>query len=163
MSGEQEAPTQQQQPDQEKKPEEPASAAAPQGSGSSPAAEIKTRSWRALVLTGHGGYDKMKLQVKTQNEPQLKAGEVLVRVKACGLNFAELLGRQGLYEPLPAPPVVMGMEGSGVVEAVGDGVEDRKVSTALLGAPTPTENHHAISLLMCCGPFAPCSPYNASG
>lgn len=140
MSGE-EAPTQQQQPEQEKQPEEPppaAAAAAPaaapdaaapqESAGSIPAAEEKRLSFRALVLTGHGGYDKVKLQVKTQPEPQLKAGEVLVRVKACGLNFAELLGRQGLYELLPAPPVVMGMEGSGVIEAVGEDVKDRKVS-----------------------------------
>ncbi len=127
MSGE-EAPTQQQQSEPETKPP-PAAADAPQESGSSsPAAEGRTLSWRALVLTGHGGFDKMKLQVKTQSEPQLKAGEVLVRVKACGLNFAELMGRQGLYELLSAPPVVMGMEGSGVVEAVGEDVKDRKVS-----------------------------------
>nr|XP_046233259.1 synaptic vesicle membrane protein VAT-1 homolog [Scatophagus argus] len=133
MSGE-EAPTQQQQPEQEKKPDEPppAAANAPQGSGGSPEAERKSLSFRALVLTGHGGYDKIKLQVKTQGEPQLKAGEVLVRVKACGLNFAELLGRQGLYDLLPAPPVTMGMEGSGVIEAVGEDVEDRKVGDRVI-------------------------------
>lgn len=133
MSAEEEAPSQQRQPEEEeeKKPggggEEPPLAASP-APGSNPATQGKTRSFRALVLTGHGGYDKVKLQVKTEAQPQLKAGEVLVRVKACGLNFAELLGRQGLYDPLPAPPVIMGMEGSGVIEAVGEGVEDRKVS-----------------------------------
>lgn len=129
MSGES-APTQQQQPEQEKKPDEPppAAADAPQESGGSPAAGEKPPPCRALVLTGYGGYDKVKLQVKAQSEPRLKAAEVLVRVKACGLNFAELLGRQGLYELLPAPPVTMGMEGSGVIEAVGEDVKDRKVS-----------------------------------
>ncbi|KAL3967779.1 P-type Cu+ transporter [Sarotherodon galilaeus] len=160
MSGE-EDPTQQQQPEQEKKPDEPPSAAsdAPQQeSGSSspaaepaaaaaeqpaaaaepaaaaaaPAAEEKPLSFRALVLTGHGGYDKVKLQVKTMAKPKLKAGEVLVRVKACGLNFAELLGRQGLYELLPSPPVTMGMEGSGVIEAVGEDVNDRKVGDRVI-------------------------------
>lgn len=133
MSGE-EAPTQHQQPEQEKKPNEPPPAAsdAPQESESSPAAEEKPISWRALVLTGHGGYDKMKLQVKTESKPQLKAGEVLLRVKASGLNFAELLGRQGLYDMLPNPPVTMGMEGSGVVEAVGEDVKDRKVGDRVI-------------------------------
>ncbi|KAM3591614.1 uncharacterized protein V6R79_004818 [Siganus canaliculatus] len=133
MSGE-EAQTQQQEPEQQKTTEEPppAPADAPQESESSPAAEEKPVSCRALVLTGHGGYDKIKLQVKTQNKPQLKAGEVLLRVKACGLNFAELLGRQGLYELLPAPPVIMGMEGSGVIEAVGEDVEDRKVGDRVI-------------------------------
>lgn len=140
MSAEEEAPgqlQQQQQPpppppppeEQDKNPEEPPPAASP-APGSSPATQSKAASFRALVLTGHGGYDKVKLQVKTEAQPQLKAGQVLVRVKACGLNFAELLGRQGLYDPLPAPPVIMGMEGSGVIEAVGEGVDDRQVSTA---------------------------------
>ncbi|XP_078134948.1 synaptic vesicle membrane protein VAT-1 homolog [Sander vitreus] len=133
MSGE-EAPTLQQQPEQEKKLDEPPPAAseAPQESGSSPAAEEKPLSFRSLVLTGYGGYDKVKLQVKTQKQPQLEAGEVLVHVKACGLNFAELLGRQGLYELLPAPPVTMGMEGSGVIEAVGEDVKDRKVGDRVI-------------------------------
>ncbi|XP_070783239.1 synaptic vesicle membrane protein VAT-1 homolog [Enoplosus armatus] len=135
MSGEEEAPIPQQQPEQEKQPDDPPPAAteAPQESGSSPAAaEEKPLSFRALVLTGYGGYDKVKLQVKTQSEPRLNAGEVLVRVKACGLNFAELLGRQGLYEQLPAPPVTMGMEGSGVIEAVGEEVKDRKVGDRVI-------------------------------
>lgn len=129
-----EAPTQQQPPEQEKKPDEPPPAAldAPQESCSSPAAEEKPLSCRALVLTGFGGYDKVKLQVKAQSQPQLQAGEVLVRVKACGLNFGELLGRQGLYELLPAPPVTMGMEGSGVIEAVGEDVTDRKVGDRVI-------------------------------
>lgn len=138
MSGE-EAPTQQEQPEQqqqqqqqeqqEQKPDDPP----PQEPGSSPAAAgEKPLSYRALVLTGFGGYDKVKLQVKTQKQPQLAAGEVLVRVKACGLNFAELMGKQGLYEPLPAPPVTMGMEGSGVIEAVGEDVKDRKVGDRVI-------------------------------
>ncbi|KAM6897358.1 synaptic vesicle membrane protein VAT-1 homolog [Xenentodon cancila] len=133
MSGE-EAPTQQEQPEQVKKPDEPppAASAESQESCSSPAAEEKQFSCRALVLTGYGGYDKIKLQVKTQKKPQLKAGEVLVRVKACGLNFAELLGKQGLYELLPSPPVIMGMEGSGVIEEVGEDVKDRKVGDRVI-------------------------------
>lgn len=118
--------------------EPPAAVAEPPAAA--PAAEEKPLSFRALVLTGHGGYDKVKLQVKTMAKPKLKAGEVLVRVKACGLNFAELLARQGLYELLPSPPVTMGMEGSGVIEAVGEDVNDRKVSKGLLNAfPTPTK------------------------
>lgn len=137
-----EAPTQQQPPEQEKTPDEPPPAApdAQQESPSSPAAEEKTLSCRALVLTGYGGYDKVKLQVKALSQPQLQAGEVLVRVKACGLNFAELLGRQGLYELLPAPPVTMGMECSGVIEAVGEDVTDRKVSTGPLSAQSHPQN-----------------------
>ncbi|XP_074477111.1 synaptic vesicle membrane protein VAT-1 homolog [Sebastes fasciatus] len=138
MSGE-EAPTPPQQLQQEKMPDEeppPAAAEAPQESGSPAAAEEeKPVSCRALVLTGYGGYDKVKLMqvkpLKTQQQ-QLEAGEVLVNIKACGLNFAELMGRQGLYELLPAPPVAMGMEGSGVIEAVGQDVKDRKVGDRVM-------------------------------
>lgn len=133
MSGEDAAAEQQQpQPEQDaSKPEDPP--ASPKEPGNTPVAEEKTPiSCRALVLTGYGGYDKIKLQVKSMPPPEPKPGEVLVRVKACGLNFAELLGRQGQYDLLPSPPVTMGMEGAGVVEAVGDGVEDKKVGDRVM-------------------------------
>lgn len=116
------------------KTESPPAAAAEAEAAATPAAttekvpEEETFTYRALVLTGYGGYDKVKLQVK-KGKPTLKAGEVLVRVKACGLNFADLMARQGLYDRLPSPPVTPGMECSGVVEAVGEEVTDRKVST----------------------------------
>uniref|UniRef100_A0A3Q2YT30 Alcohol dehydrogenase-like N-terminal domain-containing protein n=1 Tax=Hippocampus comes TaxID=109280 RepID=A0A3Q2YT30_HIPCM len=98
-------------------------------SNPSPKVVMSPLSCRSLVLTGYGGYDKVQLQVKPIGRPRLKPDEVLVRVKACGLNFAELMGRQGLYEPLPAPPVTLGMEGAGIIEAVGEEVRDRKVRT----------------------------------
>lgn len=145
MSGE-DAPAQQQnavdqkqetKPAEEPKSEppktEPAPAAAAEAAAT-PAAttekvpEEEAFTYRALVLTGYGGYDKVKLQVK-KGKPVLKAGEVQIRVKACGLNFADLMARQGLYDRLPSPPVTPGMECSGVVEAVGEEVTDRKVST----------------------------------
>jgi NADPH2:quinone reductase len=50
------------------------------------------------------------------------AGEVLVRVKACGLNYADVLQREGLYLGGPKPPYFPGAEAAGVVESVGPGV-----------------------------------------
>ena len=47
-----------------------------------------------------------------------------MRVRAAGLNFAEVMARQGLYPDAPKPPCVVGYEGAGVVDAVGQGVED---------------------------------------
>ncbi|MEE6528230.1 hypothetical protein FKM82_030314, partial [Ascaphus truei] len=82
-------------------------------------------TYKCLVLSGHGGYDKVKL-VHKKGAPAPKAGEVLVAVKACGLNFADLMARQGLYERLPSLPVSLGMECAGVVEALGEGVTDRQ-------------------------------------
>lgn len=146
MSGE-DAPAQQQnavdqkqetKPAEEPKNEAPKTESAPADAATADAApttekvpEEETFTYRALVLTGYGGYDKVKLQVK-KGKPALKAGEVLVRVKACGLNFADLMARQGLYDRLPSPPVTPGMECSGVVEAVGEEVTDRKVGDKVM-------------------------------
>jgi NADPH:quinone reductase-like Zn-dependent oxidoreductase len=48
---------------------------------------------------------------------------MLVRVSACGVNFADLMARKGLYPGSPTPPGVVGYEVSGTVEAVGEGVD----------------------------------------
>jgi NADPH:quinone reductase-like Zn-dependent oxidoreductase len=45
-----------------------------------------------------------------------------VQVRACGLSFADVLARQGKNPTTPPPPCVLGMEGAGVVEGVGEGV-----------------------------------------
>lgn len=103
---------------------------------------------RALVLTGFGGYEKVKVQTRRGGGP--RPGEVSVRVRACGLNFADLLARQGLYDRLPPPPVCPGMECAGTVCALGDGVSDRQVG----GGPAPVLPFPFLSL-----PFGP----NGSG
>jgi len=76
---------------------------------------------RAIVTTRNGDIDVMK--VETRSDPAPGTGEVLIRVKAAGLNFADILARQGLYPDGPKKPCVMGYEVSGVVEAIGDGVD----------------------------------------
>ena len=55
--------------------------------------------------------------------PSPKPGEVLIAQKAVGLNYIDVYFRTGLYKA-PSMPVTIGMEGAGVVEAVGDGVTD---------------------------------------
>lgn len=72
---------------------------------------------RAVVTTAAGDVRVMKVQDRP--DPELKPGQVLIRVKAAGLNFADILARQGLYPDGPPKPCVMGYEVSGVVEAVG--------------------------------------------
>ncbi|KAJ1071484.1 hypothetical protein K5549_001776 [Capra hircus] len=87
---------------------------------------------RCLVLTGFGGYDKVKLQTRPAAPPAPGTGQLTLRVKACGLNFADLMARQGLYDRLPPLPVTPGMEGAGVVIAVGEGVNDRKIGDRVM-------------------------------
>ena len=63
------------------------------------------------------------LQIKEAPDPEPKAGEVRIRVEASGINFADILGRLGLYPDLPPVPVVPGYEVSGRVDAVGASVD----------------------------------------
>jgi synaptic vesicle membrane protein VAT-1 len=62
------------------------------------------------------------LEVKEAPDPEPKAGEVRIRVEASGVNFADIMGRLGLYPDLPPIPVVPGYEVSGQIDAVGAGV-----------------------------------------
>jgi NADPH2:quinone reductase len=54
--------------------------------------------------------------------PEPGPGQVKVDVKACGLNFADLLMQKGTYQDTPAAPFTLGMEVSGVISALGDSV-----------------------------------------
>jgi len=73
-----------------------------------------------IVVETPGGPEAMKLVDRPVGEPG--PGEVRLRQSAAGLNFADVYFRTGLYKaPLPFTP---GMEGAGVVEAVGSGVTD---------------------------------------
>ncbi len=55
--------------------------------------------------------------------PQPGPGQLRVRIHACGLNFADLLMIKGRYQDTPALPFTLGMEVSGVVDALGEGVD----------------------------------------
>jgi NADPH2:quinone reductase len=59
------------------------------------------------------------LQVVECSKPEPRAGEVLVRVEASGLNYADVMQREGLYPGGPKPPYVPGVEAAGIVEATG--------------------------------------------
>jgi NADPH:quinone reductase-like Zn-dependent oxidoreductase len=79
---------------------------------------------RAVVLTGHGGYDVLRVQERP--DPPVGPGEVRIAVRAAGINFADTLARVGLYPDAPRTPCVLGYEVAGEVDAVGDGVESVK-------------------------------------
>ncbi|MBL6078016.1 quinone oxidoreductase [Belnapia sp. T18] len=78
----------------------------------------------AIRVHEHGGPEKLIWEEVPLPDP--KPGEVLVRHHAVGLNYIDVYFRTGLYKA-PSMPVTVGMEGAGVVEAVGDGVTELKV------------------------------------
>lgn len=75
---------------------------------------------KQIFITGHGGPEKLVL--REAPEPTPAAGTLRIRVKASGVNFADVLARQGLYPDAPKIPCVVGYEVSGTVDAVGAGV-----------------------------------------
>ncbi len=66
------------------------------------------------------------LEVREATDPAPGPGEVRIRVRASGINFADIMARQGLYQDAPPPPMVVGYEVSGVIDAVGESVVDRR-------------------------------------
>ena len=89
---------------------------------------------RQVVTTRNGGVEVLKVQEAP--DPKPAEGEVVVNVKAAGLNFADILARQGLYPDGPKKPCVMGYEVAGVVEAVSENVDQ-----ALLGKAVVAMTH----------------------
>ncbi|MGY6562377.1 MAG: quinone oxidoreductase family protein [Luteibaculaceae bacterium] len=77
---------------------------------------------RAIQLIKHGSANSA-FALNTVEEPKLKAGDLLIKVEASGINYADILARQGLYKAAPKPPSILGYDVVGVVEQVGEGVD----------------------------------------
>src|SRR3954470_638239 len=75
---------------------------------------------RAVTTTGPGDVDVLRWE--TVPDPVAGPGEVLLDVAASAVNRADLLQRQGHYPPPPGASDIIGMECSGTVAALGDGV-----------------------------------------
>ncbi|KAG9336930.1 hypothetical protein JZ751_030043, partial [Albula glossodonta] len=89
-----------------------------------------TKEMRAVVLTGFGGLNKLRVTKRAMPEPQ--EGEVKIRVKACGLNFLDLMVRQGNIDNPPKTPLVPGFECSGIVEAMGDNTKGFEIGDRVM-------------------------------
>ncbi|HEY5811750.1 MAG TPA: medium chain dehydrogenase/reductase family protein [Terrimicrobiaceae bacterium] len=70
-----------------------------------------------IFIVEKGGPDK--LQLRESPDPSPRKNQVRIRVKASGINFADILARQGLYPDAPKIPCVVGYEVAGQVDAVG--------------------------------------------
>lgn len=77
---------------------------------------------RAVVVSQPGDVDA--LEVVDRPIPVPGPGEVLIKVEAAGVNRADLMQRRGLYDPPPGATPVLGLECSGEISAVGEGVTD---------------------------------------
>lgn len=88
---------------------------------------------RAVRIDQHGGPEQLKIVDVQVGEPG--PGQIRIRHKAVGLNFIDVYHRTGLYQlPMPAQ---IGMEASGVVEAVGEGVTHLKAGDRAAYASNP--------------------------
>jgi synaptic vesicle membrane protein VAT-1 len=77
---------------------------------------------RAVWITRPAG--PAALEVRETADPEPAPGQVRIRVRAAGLNFADVMAAQGLYPDAPKPPCVVGYEAAGVIDAAGEGTHD---------------------------------------
>jgi len=78
---------------------------------------------RQIWITRAGPPEVLEVK-EAASDPEPKSGEVRIRVEASGVNFADILGRMGLYPDLPPIPVVPGYEVAGRVDAAAAGLDD---------------------------------------
>src|SRR5215472_14290235 len=79
--------------------------------------KASVQTMHQVWITRHGPPDVFELREAAVLQPS--AGEVLIRVAAAGINFADIMARLGLYPDAPKPPCVVGYEVAGEVAAVG--------------------------------------------
>lgn len=90
---------------------------------------------KAILVTAFGDSSVLKLTDIPRPEP--KAGEVLVRLKTSGINFADIYIRNGARSVAMPLPFTLGMEGAGVVEGLGDDVSEVKLGDRVAFSSSP--------------------------
>lgn len=88
-----------------------------------------------------------ELDYREVEDPTPKPGEVLIAIEAIGVNYPDGLLVQGLYQAKPPLPVIPGSEFAGVIEALGQGVENLKVGDAVIGL---SGHYSAYAEKICC-------------
>ncbi len=97
----------------------------------------------SIRIEAFGGPEMMKLVDAPVGAPG--AGEVRIRHHACGINFIDVYQRTGLYPN--ALPLALGMEGAGIVEAVGEGVTHLKAGDRAAYASQPPGSYCAVRVM----------------
>jgi NADPH:quinone reductase len=102
-----------------------------------------TQTSPTIQIRQTGGPEQMQLIDLQVGEPG--PGDIRIRHHACGLNFIDVYQRTGLY-PLPLP-LSLGMEGAGVVEAVGEGVTHLKAGDRAAYASNPPGSYSLLRVM----------------
>ena len=87
---------------------------------------------RAVICSRFGGPEVLELA--EVDDPQPGPGQILVEVRACSVNFPDLLMIRDLYQFKPGLPFIPGSEVSGIVRAVGEGVDQFATGDRVLGS-----------------------------
>ncbi len=98
---------------------------------------------RAVRIHAHGGPEQLVIDTVEVGEPG--PGQVRIRHHAVGLNFIDVYQRTGLYPN--AMPLALGMEGAGVIEAVGEGVTHLKVGDRAAYASNPPGSYCDVRVM----------------
>ncbi|KAJ2931971.1 hypothetical protein H1R20_g5118, partial [Candolleomyces eurysporus] len=84
-----------------------------------------------LIKDGKGSAEN--LYIGEADKPSAGNGEVLVQIKAFGLNRMDISQREGKYPPPPGASQILGVEFSGIIVELGEGVSDWKTGDAVFG------------------------------
>lgn len=97
-----------------------------------------------IEMTGPGGPDVLRARDIVVGDPG--PNEVRIRQTAIGVNFVDIYFRSGLYSP-PSLPAVLGLEGAGIVDAVGDAVTNLKPGDRVAYAGMPLGGYAQVRLI----------------
>ncbi|MGG3562403.1 quinone oxidoreductase [Neobacillus rhizosphaerae] len=99
---------------------------------------------KALVFNTFGGPEVLEY-VEIPN-PVIGPDEILLRIKAIGLNFADIYRRKGNYHLVGEPPYILGYEGAGIIEEIGANVQGLKVGDRIAFADVPFANAEYVAV-----------------
>lgn len=101
---------------------------------------------KALMFKTFGGPEV--LEYGEIADPIIGPDEILVRMKAIGLNFADIYRRKGSYHLAGEPPYILGYEGAGIVEKAGEKVKGINIGDRIAFADVPYANAELVSVPM---------------
>lgn len=89
---------------------------------------------KAIYVTTHG--DASVLQVQETEIPKISSKQVLIRVEAASVNFADIKARMGAYHGASNPPFIPGLDAAGVIEEVGEEITRFKKGDRVIAFPS---------------------------